>query len=112
MDKFSSVLLHMRSEGFRPEKYKVLTTFPRENISFHRETSLESLNLCPQVTSVADIAVVLHGVQSDDGPTSATEHLTHASLLPLAATRCQAHGPSCHSFKFGQDPVTDVRYIQ
>ena len=106
MDKFSSVLLHMRSEGFRPEKYKVLTTFPRENISFHRETSLELLNLCPQATLVADIAVVLHGVQSDDGRISAMEHLTHASLLPLAATRCQAHGPSFCSFKSRLHEVT------
>ena len=58
MDKFSSVLLHMRSGGFRPEKYKVLTTFPRENISFHRETSLELLNLCPQATLVADLSLI------------------------------------------------------
>ena len=62
------------------------------------------LDACrPQIT---DIAVVLHGVQSDDGPSRATEHLAHVKLVPLAATRCRAHGPSCSSLQSRLNEVT------
>merc|ERR1719291_284916 len=47
----SVLLLYLRSEGFRPEEYKVLSSFPRRDISnMDPAATLESLKLCPQET--------------------------------------------------------------
>jgi len=47
-----SVLMHyLRSEGFRPEDYKVLANWPRRDLSkFDPSATLEFMKLCPQET--------------------------------------------------------------
>jgi len=50
-DSLEILLLYLRSEGFRPEEYKVITSFPRRDISqLDPKSSLETLKLCPQET--------------------------------------------------------------
>jgi len=50
-DPLSILLLFLRSKGYRPEEYKVLSTFPRRDLSSLPDTSsLEVLKLCPQET--------------------------------------------------------------
>jgi len=50
-DTLEVLLLYLRSEGFRPEQYKVITSFPRRDISqLDPKSSLETLKLCPQET--------------------------------------------------------------
>jgi len=50
-DTLQLLLLYLRSEGFRPEQYKVITSFPRRDISqLDPQSSLETLKLCPQET--------------------------------------------------------------
>merc|ERR1719412_2565415 len=50
-EPLSVLLLYLRSEGFRPEEYKVITSFPRRDISnMDPAATLESLKLCPQET--------------------------------------------------------------
>merc|ERR1719458_1818262 len=50
-DPLSVLLLFLRSKGYRPEEYKVLSTFPRRDLSSLPDTSsLEALKLCPQET--------------------------------------------------------------
>merc|ERR1712241_1951 len=50
-DTLEILLLFLRSEGFRPEEYKVITSFPRRDISQLDKTStLQALKLCPQET--------------------------------------------------------------
>jgi len=50
-DPLSILLLFLRSKGYRPEEYKVLSTFPRRDLSSLADTSsLEVLKLCPQET--------------------------------------------------------------
>jgi len=50
-DPLSILLLFLRSKGYRPEEYKVLSTFPRRDLSSLPDTSsLEALKLCPQET--------------------------------------------------------------
>ena len=57
--------MYLRSEGFRPEEYKVITTFPREDISnFDKNASLESLKLCPQETLTLE--AIHQGEDSED----------------------------------------------
>jgi len=47
----SVVLLYLRSEGFRPEEYKVLSAWPRRDLTkLDPNASLEALKLCPQET--------------------------------------------------------------
>merc|ERR1719516_307456 len=48
-DPLSILLLFLRSKGYRPEEYKVLSTFPRRDLSSLPDTSsLEVLKLWPQ----------------------------------------------------------------
>merc|ERR1719305_323770 len=50
-DPLSILLLFLRSKGYRPEEYKVLSTFPRRDLSSLPDTSsLQVLKLCPQET--------------------------------------------------------------
>merc|ERR1719474_2026519 len=50
-DPLSILLLFLRSKGYRPEEYKVLSTFPRRDLSGLPDTSsMEALKLCPQET--------------------------------------------------------------
>lgn len=50
-DPLSILLLFLRSKGYRPEEYKVLSTFPRRDLSSLPDTSsMEVLKLCPQET--------------------------------------------------------------
>jgi len=47
----SVLLLYLRSQGFRPEEYKVLASFPRRDLTkLDHSATLESLKLCPQET--------------------------------------------------------------
>lgn len=48
-DPLSVLLLFLRSKGYRPEEYKVLSTFPRRDLrSLAPSSSMETLKLCPQ----------------------------------------------------------------
>lgn len=59
----SVLLLYLRSEGFRPEEYKVLSSFPRRDLTKLDHTStLEALKLCPQETLTLE---ALHQGESD-----------------------------------------------
>jgi hypothetical protein len=50
-DSLRILLLFLRSKGYRPEEYKVLSTFPRRDLSgLDSNASLENLKLCPQET--------------------------------------------------------------
>jgi len=47
----SVLFLYLRSEGFRPEDYKVLSAWPRRDLTKLDPTAtLEALKLCPQET--------------------------------------------------------------
>ena len=64
-DTLSTLLMFLRSEGFRPEEYKVITSFPRRDISnFDKNASLESLKLCPQETLTLE--AIHQGEDSED----------------------------------------------
>ena len=50
-DSLRTLLMFLRSKGYRPEEYKVLSTFPRRDLSsLDSCASLEALKLCPQET--------------------------------------------------------------
>lgn len=47
----SVLMLYLRSQGYRPEDYKVLSSFPRRDLTkLDHSSTLESLKLCPQET--------------------------------------------------------------
>jgi len=50
-NQLSTLLLYLRSEGFRPEDYKVLSSFPRRDLTqLDHSATLDQLKLCPQET--------------------------------------------------------------
>jgi len=64
-DPLSTLLLFLRSEGFRSTEYKVITSFPRRDISnLDPTSSLESLKLCPQETLTLE--AISREEESDD----------------------------------------------
>merc|ERR1712048_790773 len=64
-ETLSTLLMFLRSEGFRPEEYKVITSFPRRDISsLDKTASLESLKLCPQETLTLE--AIHQGEDSED----------------------------------------------
>ena len=64
-DPLSTLLLYLRSEGFRTGDYKVLTSFPRRDIStLDTSASLQSLKLCPQETLTLE--ALRHDEDSED----------------------------------------------
>jgi len=64
-DPLSTLLLYLRSEGFRTGDYKVLTSFPRRDISsLDAAASLQSLKLCPQETLTLE--AMRHDEDSED----------------------------------------------
>eukprot|EP00092_Neocalanus_flemingeri_P101891 GFUD01130284.1.p1 GENE.GFUD01130284.1~~GFUD01130284.1.p1 ORF type:complete len:322 (-),score=68.72 GFUD01130284.1:116-1081(-) len=49
--QLSELLQYLRSEGFKPEEFKILTSYPRRDLSKLDPTvTLEALALCPQET--------------------------------------------------------------
>merc|ERR1711892_496242 len=59
----SVLMLYLRSEGFRPEEYKVLSSFPRRDLTkLDHSATLEALKLCPQETLTLE---ALHQGESD-----------------------------------------------
>jgi len=62
-DSLRILLLFLRSKGYRPEEYKVLSTFPRRDLSgLDADSSLETLKLCPQETLTLE---AIHNGESD-----------------------------------------------
>jgi FAS-associated factor 2 len=61
--QLSVLLLYLRSQGFRPEEYKVLSSFPRRDLTkLDHTATLVSLKLCPQETLTLE---ALHQGESD-----------------------------------------------
>jgi len=50
-DTLGTILLYLASVGYRPAEYKILSSWPRRDISvLDRTSSLQTLKLCPQET--------------------------------------------------------------
>jgi len=50
-DTLAILLLYLSSQGYRPNEYKVLSSWPRRDIStLNKDSSLAELKLCPQET--------------------------------------------------------------
>jgi len=61
--QLSVLMLYLRSQGFRPEEYKVLSSFPRRDLTkLDHTATLVSLKLCPQETLTLE---ALHQGESD-----------------------------------------------